>query len=122
MSSEPAVEKPRSLTAAWVALALLCAVLGGFKWKSGSDRAACILQMRNVQQASRSYCGVNGLNPGDALDPAAFIGPGKFIEFEPICPAGGTYTWCKVHPAMGTLAIRCSHRKHQLDPALIADW
>ncbi len=122
MSSEPAVEKPRSLTAAWVALALLFAVLGGFKWKSGSDRAACILCTRNVQTAVRSYCGMNGLNPGDPFDRRAIFGPGKFIESEPACPAGGTYIWSPVHPAIGTLAIRCSHRKHQLDPALIKDW
>lgn len=122
MSSEPAVEKPRSLAPAWVALALLCAVLGGFKWKSGSDRAACILQMRNVQQAYRSYCGINGLNPGDSFDRLGLIGPGKLIESVPVCPAGGTYTWSEIHPLVGDLAIRCSHRKHQLDPALIKDW
>lgn len=110
VSSEPAVEKPRSLTAAWVALALLFAVLGGFIWKSGSDRAACILNTRNVQQAARSFHGMNGLNFGDRLAKADLVGPGKFIESEP------------AHPAIGTLAIRCSHRKHQLDPALIKDW
>jgi hypothetical protein len=120
--ADPPIEKPRSLAAAWVAIALLIAVLGGFKWKSGGDRAACILQTRNVQQATRSFQGINGLYPGDAFDRTALIGPGKFIESEPICPAGGTYTWCKVQPAIGTLTIRCSHRKHQLAPARIADW
>lgn len=122
MSSEPPVEKPRSLAAAWVALALLIAVLGGYKWKAGSDRAACMLHTRNVQQSTRSFQGMNGLNTGDPLEMSDLIGPGKFIESEPVCPAGGTYTWSKVHPDIGTLAIRCSHRKHQLDPALIADW
>jgi hypothetical protein len=122
VSSEPPVEKPRSLTAAWAVLALLIAVLGGFKWKSGSDRAACILQTRNVQQAARSFQGVNGLNTGDHLEMSDLIGPGKFIESEPLCPAGGTYTWSKVHPDIGTLVIRCSHRKHQLDRTQIADW
>lgn len=122
MSSDPPVEKPRSLAAAGVTLALLCAVLGGFKWKSGSDRAACILQTRNIQQATRSFQGMNSLNTGDQLEMSDLIGPGKFIDSQPVCPAGGTYTWSKVHPAVGTLAIRCSHRKHQLDPAFIADW
>ena len=122
MSSEPAVEKPRSLAPAWVALALLIAVLGGFKWKSGSDRAACILTTRNVQQAARSFRGINGLNFGDRLEKADLVGPGNFIESEPLCPAGGTYIWSPVHPPVGTLVIRCSHRKHQLDPALIKDW
>jgi hypothetical protein len=122
VSSEPPVEKPRSLAAAWVTLALLIAVLGGYKWKAGSDRAACILQTRNVQQAVRSYCGMNGINSGDTFDRTGIIGPGKFIESEPVCPAGGTYTWSANTPLVGHLAIRCSHRKHQLDPALIADW
>ncbi len=122
MSSDPPVEKPRSLTAAWVALALLCAVLGGFKWKSGSDRAACHLNTRNVQQAARSFHGMNGLDFGDRLEKTDLAGPGNFIESEPRCPAGGTYTWSPVHPAVGSLVIRCSHRKHQLDPALIKDW
>ncbi len=122
MSSEPTVEKPRSLAAAWVALALLFAVLGGFKWKSGSDRAECILHTRNVQQAARSFQGMNSLDVGDRLEKADLVGPGNFIESEPRCPAGGTYTWSPVHPAVGTLVIRCSHRKHQLDPALIKDW
>jgi hypothetical protein len=122
VSSEPAVEKPRSLTAAWVALALLCAALGGFKWKSGSDRVACILNTRNFQQAARSFHGINGLDFGDRLEKADLVGPGNFIEAEPVCPAGGTYTWSPVHPPVGTLVIRCSHRKHQLDPALIKTW
>ena len=122
MSSEPPVEKPRSLAPAWVALALLCAVLGGFKWKSAGDKAACHLYTRNVQQAARSFHGMNGLDFGDRLEKTDLIGPGRFIESEPLCPAGGTYTWSPVHPAIGTLAIRCSHRKHQLDPALIKDW
>ena len=65
---------------------------------------------------------MNSLNTGDQLEMSDLIGPGKFIDSQPVCPAGGTYTWSKVHPAVGTLAIRCSHRKHQLDPAFIADW
>lgn len=122
MSSGPPVEKTRSLAPAWVALALLVAVLGGFKWKSRSDRAACILCTRNVQTAVRSYCGMKGLNPGDALDRRALFGPGNVLESEPVCPDGGTYTWSPVYPAKGTPAIRCSHRKHQLDPALLKYW
>lgn len=122
MSTEPPVEKPRSLTAAWVALALLFAFLGWFKWESESDKAACFLITRNAQQSVRSYCGMNGLNVGDAFDRRALFGPGKFLKSEPVCPAGGTYTWSTNAPLVGGLAIRCSHRKHQLDPAFTADW
>ena len=39
--------------------------IGARAWKRGSDRAASILQIRNVQQAVRSYSNMNGKNPGD---------------------------------------------------------
>ncbi len=123
MSSEPPVEKPRSLTAAWFALALLCAVHGGFKWNSDRNKAFCLVTTQNVQQAVRSYCGMNGINPGEPVDKTELFGPGKFIESEPLrCAGGGTYTCSSVQPNVGDLYLRCSHRKHQLDPALIKDW
>ena len=54
--------------------------IGARAWKRGSDRAASILQIRNVQQAVRSYANMNGFNPGDipgavdGLAPAADAG------------------------------------------------
>jgi hypothetical protein len=123
MPAEPAVEKPRSLTAAWVALALLLAVLGWFKWNSERNKTFCRLTTRNVQQAVRSYCGMNGLYLGDPINKSDLFGPGKFIESEPLrCAGGGTYTCLSVQPDVGDLYLRCSDRKHQLDAALIKDW
>ena len=122
VSSEPPVEKPRSLAPAWITLALFIALLGGFEWKSGRDKAVCQLNTRNIQQAARAFHGMQGKHFGDRLDKGDLVGPGRFLDTEPCCPAGGTYIWSPVHPAIGTLAIRCSHRKHQLDPALIKDW
>lgn len=122
MSSGPHVEKSSEPSGVWLLLILLLVVLAGVWWKSVEDKAGCQLNVRNVQQASRSYCGMNGLNPGSPLLRTDLIGPGGLIGSEPVCPAGGTYTWSSVHPACGDLAIRCSNRKHQLDPALIADW
>ena len=86
--------------------------VGARAWKEGSDRAACILQIRNVQQAVRSYQGMNALSIGDPLDWSEIFGPGKFIERQPSCPAGGTYTFAKEHPHIGKLACTCSHADH----------
>jgi prepilin-type N-terminal cleavage/methylation domain-containing protein len=74
--------------------------VGGRAWKKGSDRAASTLQIRNVQQAVRSYSNFNQKNPGDANAIALtdIFGPGKFIEKtstemlkEGNHPAGGKY-------------------------------
>ena len=72
--------------------------IGARAWKKGSDRAASILQIRNVQQAVRSYANMNGINPGETPTMAAgktlrteIFGEGKFITNDPTTgthPAG----------------------------------
>ena len=87
--------------------------IGARAWKKGSDRAASILQIRNVQQAVRSFSNMNGLNPGDTiatLDSEIF-GAGKFIENSPVGthPAGGDLAFAvaapTVIPNVGTLYL-----------------
>ena len=80
--------------------------IGARAWKKGSDRAASILQIRNVQQAVRSYANMNGVNPGatvGTLETDVF-GPGKFIENKPTGvgkhPAGGTYQFTIAAPTI----------------------
>ena len=74
--------------------------IGARAWKKGSDRAASILTIRNVQQAVRSFSNMNGHNPGDIAVittglGGSIFGPGKFIENLPTGannhPAGGTF-------------------------------
>lgn len=87
--------------------------IGARAWKKGSDRAASILQIRNVQQAVRSHANMTGLNPGDTMAKEDVIGEGKFIEVDPtdtavkVHPAGSTYKFTidapTVVPAIGTL-------------------
>ena len=99
-------------------------ILWFFKWKRDSDRAGCIMNIRNVQQGMRSYMGMNGHVPqadvpGFSLD--TLIGQGAFLDAEPRCPSGGTYTWIEgVHPPVGVLMLRCSHPDHV--PANHSDW
>lgn len=94
--------------------------VGARSWKTGSDRATCILQTRNIQQAVRSYQNMNGLSIGAPLDWDEIFGPGKFIERNPTCPTGGTYSFAHTFPKVGTLAGHCSHPEHV--PENHQDW
>ena len=57
--------------------------IGARAWKKGSDRAGCILNIRNVQQAVRGY-----INMHDNATPveADIYGATGFLKF-PKCPA-----------------------------------
>ena len=93
-----------------VLLALISVLfIGGRAWKRGSDRAGCIMNIRNAQQAVRSYQNLRGLNDGATYDFAVdVVGPGNFIETYPNCPGYGSYTPSPTIPNLGTLAITCS--------------
>ena len=68
-------------------------------WKHGSDRAACIINIRQVQLAVRSYANTEGLQEDtdtSLLSPPvnlaeALFGPDKYIVRHPTCPGEGLY-------------------------------
>ncbi|WP_265594027.1 hypothetical protein [Haloferula sp. BvORR071] len=120
MKSAPNAKRSKLLYAG-LALLILTAAAGvplALKWKEGNDRAACIMNQRNVQQAYRAYSCVNG-TIGEPVDKSEIIG--KYLN-EPHCPSGGTYLWCSKMPPLGTLAAPCSDPKHALPPEVIKDW
>ncbi|TAE77364.1 MAG: hypothetical protein EAZ65_02540 [Verrucomicrobia bacterium] len=81
--------------------------IGARAWKKGSDRAANIMVVRNVQQAVRSYQNMNNISVGAAVDATVagpIFGPGDFIENLPTHPVAGlSYTYTGTVPAIGTL-------------------
>lgn len=91
--------------------------IGARSWKRGTDRAACIMNLRQVQLAVRSYANTQGLDedidvgllsPAVNL-PAELFGPDKFIERQPLCPAGGLYVLDGDHiPPRGALYMNCT--------------
>lgn len=97
------------LTVVILVLLSLISILfvGARAWKKGSDRAANIMVVRNIQQAVRSYQNMNNINQGAALDMTAtgpIVGPGDFIENAPTHPVAGlSYTYSATIPAIGTL-------------------
>lgn len=87
--------------------------IGARAWKKGSDRAANILNVRNVQQAVRAHANVRGLaTPTTGLGPALadteIIGAGLYLNnvTPPSNPTGLTaYTYLGSVPAVGALYV-----------------
>jgi type II secretory pathway pseudopilin PulG len=105
--------------------------IGARAWKRGSDRAGCIMNIRNVQQAVRSHANMQGLNPGDTFTNSDVFGAEKFVETTPDCPdPSGAYTGLAgtTVPAVGTLFIECSLGTYNAGvgtghaPSAYGDW
>lgn len=114
--------------------------IGALAWKRGSDRAGCVLMLRNVQVATRCYQNLYGYNYGDRLravnstpDVAQQMLNKGYIEQKLCdlahgigkCPAGGTWT-CPIpdiFPQEGSLYLVCSLATSEgHTPGAHADW
>lgn len=78
--------------------------VGARAWKKGSDRAACIMTQRNIQQVVRAHQAENGLQPGAPLNIQSLLS-----GITTTCPAGGTITLSETVPPTGVLVGQCSH-------------
>jgi hypothetical protein len=105
--------------------------VGASAWKKGSDRSACILTVRNAQNAIRAYANIRGLDPGADIPggfsrESAITGPGNFFEMWPACPGGGGYGGQELTtiPMPGVVLMACNwgtaENSHM--PAEHADW
>ena len=122
------------LTVVILVLLSLISILfvGARAWKRGSDRAGCIMNIRNVQQGMRSYVNMNNLPATQAVNDSDFIGPDLFVEAVapgqlPTCPDpdGGYLTLSGATvPAVGTVWMTCGlaadARRHA--PASVVGW
>ena len=108
------------ITVVILVLLTLIAVLfiGANIYKKGADRAACILNLRNIQQAVRADQNLKGRSAGDdnsdgTNDAVAFstymVGAGSYFETAPACPSDGdAYALtATAYPAIGSLAAPC---------------
>lgn len=103
------------ITVVLVVLMSLIAVLflGASAWKSGSDRSNCLVNIRNVQLAARSYQNMYAVGHGSTFTSTMIIGTDSYIPQVPVCPAGGTYGFVASFPATGTLFMSCSVATHE---------
>jgi len=103
---------------------------GAQAWKRGSDRAQCIMQIRNVQKGVRGYANLHGLDPGSNAPnlQTQVIGLGRFIEYTPECPGSGVYGYGTAHgnntiPPLGSLYMDCSLAgSYEHQPENSTDW
>src|SRR5687768_534880 len=81
------------LTVVILVLLSLISILfvGARAWKKGSDRAGCIMNIRNVQQALRGHQNMTNAQPTDTVTLSEIIGANGYMTNAPVCPAGGTY-------------------------------
>ena len=88
----------------------------------GSDRAACILNQRNIQQAVRGHASIHSQNIGDSIDWSKIIGDGQYLERVPECPVHGkdSYDYSKTIPPVGVLVAPCKDIAHK--PVNIQNW
>ncbi len=105
--------------------------IGARAWKKGSDRAASILTIRNVQQAVRSFSNMNGHNPGDTVATLQtdLFGAGKFIENDPTAgshPAGTAVSYvigaATTIPVVGTLYMTADDAEYAPTAGSTDDW
>ena len=97
----------------WFCVAVLGTVVIGGVWlfsiraayNARSERAICILHIRNVQQAVRSHAESKDLDEGDPLD-ISFLK--EYMKKMPECPEGGTFVYLDKVPAKGVLYCTCS--------------
>jgi len=83
--------------------------IGARAWKKGSDRAGCIMNIRNVQQAVRGHQNMMNLSTNASLPSTALVGPNGYLGNDPKCPAGTQgYTYLGTVPALGTVYAKCN--------------
>lgn len=83
-------------------------LIGAQGWKDGADRSACVLNIRNAQNATRAYQNTRAVPGGAEFNSFTEIfGPDKFFSNAPLCPSGGFYEHIDHMPFVGELAMKC---------------
>ena len=118
------------LTVVILVLLSLISILfvGARAWKKGSDRAANIMNLRNIQQAVRAEQNMKDLAVGGAVLNGTIIGAGLYLESAaPPAAVGGAYTYLDAVPAFGILyvtapAVCLAGAEYGPDPLKITGW
>ena len=96
------------LTVVILVLLSLISILfvGARAWKKGSDRAANIMNIRNVQQAVRGHENMRGLAVGAALPSTLIVGDNGYMK-APTAPNSeiAYATYLEAVPAIGALYL-----------------
>jgi len=86
----------------------------GRAYKKAADRAACILNIRNIQQAMRANMNLEAHEVGEKINWDDIIGTGKFLELEPRCPLHNQrYILSEKYPPTGKAAAKCPNAQSE---------
>ena len=104
-------------------LILLVGVLfiGMTAWKTGSNTAACIINLASIQKAARGYQNMNGLATGASLPVTTLTGAGFWMTL-PTCPTGVPYAFLTSVPATGVAYANCSVSGHVPSATQLLNW
>lgn len=117
------------LTVVILVLLSLISILfvGARAWKKGSDRAGCILNIRNTQQAVRGHMNMNpsAAAPADTV----IFGTSGYLK-NPTCPSDAaktfatSYTYAVTDVGVGKIFLTCKidATGHLPDTTTSADW
>lgn len=117
------------LTVVILVLLSLISILfvGARAWKKGSDRAGCILNIRNTQQAVRGYMNMNN---GSIPAIGVLFGTDGYLK-QPICPSDPDKAYASSYAldtatstAAGAVFLKCQidATTHKPDTTMSADW
>jgi type II secretory pathway pseudopilin PulG len=104
-------------------LLLLVGVLfiGVNAWKTGSNTAACIINLSSIQKAARGYQNMNGLATAAPLPVTTLTGAGFWMTL-PTCPTGVAYVFLTTVPVTGVAYATCPVSSHVPSPLQLANW
>lgn len=101
--------------------------IGVGSYREGVNRAQCIKNVANAQQALRSFCNIYEIEAGESHPDMRekLIGSGKMIPVTPHCPSYGFYsivtdTEGGVIPGPGIQFMECSIADHK--PSTTSGW
>jgi hypothetical protein len=118
------LNKSRNIFIGIVGVLTICAIVFLHIKRAERHRDDCTINIRNVQAGMRGYMGMYNYGLGQIapdFSRSSLIGPDKYLTIEPICPAGGTYTWIEGRfPELGELTLRCSIPDHV--PEHTSNW
>ena len=80
--------------------------IGANIYKKGADRAACILNIRNIHQAVRANQNMQAKNIGtDPLVRTDIVGAGAYLEAEPACPTSSSNAAAVLAVSLAVFAV-----------------
>ena len=95
--------------------------IGLTAWKTGSNTAACIINLSSIQKAARGYQNMNGLANAAPLPVTALTGAGFWMTL-PTCPTGVAYVFGTTVPASGVAYATCPVSGHVPPAIQLLNW